>query len=170
MKVIHTHYKNCKYIKVCNIVDEYVGKNYKESQKALLAYGFTNINFIVKKDLKRKRKVVDGYVETISFDGETEFDYNTKYPTNANVVITYHTYIDAEDEKETKRATSKCQNCGATFDYDIEKHIKILVKFCYSYFRHFYKLTTTMIYQYIIHKIPSPNLNTSLSSSYIFPM
>ena len=113
--------KDCKHIKFCNIVDEYVGKNYKESQKALLAYGFTNINFIVKKDLKRKRKVVDGYVETISFNGETEFDYNTKYPTNANVVITYHTYIDAEDKKETKCATSKCQNCGATFDYDIEK-------------------------------------------------
>ncbi|MBQ8426390.1 MAG: hypothetical protein IJX16_01365 [Clostridia bacterium] len=115
--------KDCKYIKVCDIAEEYVGENYRVAQKALIAYGFKNVNLIAKKDLKRKRKVVDGYVETISFNGETEFNNRSKFSTNAHVVITYHTYIDAEDENETPWATAKCQNCGATFKYNVKNPI-----------------------------------------------
>ena len=111
---------NVKYIKVCDIVDEYVGANYKEAQKALIAYGFKNISFIAKKDLKRKKKAVDGRVETISFNGETEFGYRSKYSTNANVVIRYHTFIDAEDEQEVEWAIAKCHACGATLKYDVK--------------------------------------------------
>ena len=97
-----------KLIKIGGFIDELYNENYIEVQKTLIAYGFKDIHLVAKKDLKRKKSLMqqalvasginniefkekknpkDGRVETIAFNGETDFDEHSTFPTNAVVVI-----------------------------------------------------------------------------------
>ncbi len=61
--------------------------------KALAMYknaGFTNINAIPLHDLTRFNLKKEGVVESLTINGEEDFDEDDVYPKNANILITYH--------------------------------------------------------------------------------
>jgi|GEM_PF-6772965 len=135
-KVVITYhtYKNAnveddesKYIKVSNFIDDLIGDNYKDAKEALEAYGFTNITFAVKRDLKANLKkrlffsetndYEDGEVELISINGEVDFDEDDCFLSSDRVVITYHTYQNAKVETVSEKIVAKCKSCGATVEY-----------------------------------------------------
>ena len=61
--------------------------------KALQLYknaGFININAIPLHDLSRFNQKKDGMVESITINGNDEFEEEEVYPKNANILITYH--------------------------------------------------------------------------------
>ena len=47
---------NNEYIKVGGFIKDLIGENYKDVKESLVGYGFTNVAFIVKKDLKKDLK------------------------------------------------------------------------------------------------------------------
>ena len=120
--------KDIKIVKVNSIVEGLHNANYMEAQKTLIANGFKNLELVAKKDLKKQGTAKEGKVISISFNGQTEFNWLSKFPTNVKVVITYHTFIYANDADEVRciesmveKSFSKCQCCGANFEYDIKK-------------------------------------------------
>jgi len=126
-----------EYIKVGDYIYDLVGGNYKDVKESLEGYGFTNVSFVVKRDLKRnlkqgiffkeKNKYKDGEVEEISINGETDFDENDKYLPTAKVAIVYHTYKDsltAEIKKvDNKKYYARCSSCRANFEYTKNKPV-----------------------------------------------
>lgn len=84
-----------KTIKIPNSSDHYLGMNYKYALEELMAYGFTNIALLPKKDLIKGWIIKDGAVEEVSINGKTEFKGKNKFPNNARVVIAYHTFRDS---------------------------------------------------------------------------
>ncbi len=67
-----------------------VGYHYN---KAVILYknaGFTNINAIPLHDLTRFNLKKEGMVESVTINGEEDFDEDEVYPKNASVLITYH--------------------------------------------------------------------------------
>ena len=52
--------------------------------------GFININAIPLHDLTRFNQKKDGMVESITINGNDEFEEEEVYPKNANILITYH--------------------------------------------------------------------------------
>lgn len=74
----------------------YFGKNYKAVKDELTAYGFTNISLLSIKDLINGWLTKDGAVTEVSIKGKTEFKEKSKFPADAQVVITYHTFRDSK--------------------------------------------------------------------------
>lgn len=123
------------YIKVSGFIDDLIGLNYKEVKESLESYGFTNVSYVVKRDLKKnlkqgiffreKNKFEDGEVEEISINGETEFDDNDKYLPSAKVAIVYHTYIGSQNNAEVDKQKyfAKCSSCRASFEYKKSKPV-----------------------------------------------
>ena len=61
--------------------------------KAVILYknaGFMNINAIPLHDLTRFNLKKEGMVESVTINGEEEFEEGEVYPKNANILITYH--------------------------------------------------------------------------------
>lgn len=110
-----------KIIRVPNSSDHYFGMNYKNAQDELTAYGFINIALLPKRDLIKGWLTKDGAIERVSINGKTEFKEKGKFPADAQVVITYHTFRDSK--VETRQGTipddieeipvDYCSNCGA---------------------------------------------------------
>lgn len=109
-----------KIIKVPNSSEYYFGKNYQDVQAELLAYGFSNVALLPKRDLIKGWLTKDGAVEKVSIKGKTEFKEKGKFPADANIVITYHTFRESK-HKTMQRAipeiegppTVCCSTCGA---------------------------------------------------------
>ena len=106
-------------IKVPNSSDHYSGMNYQNVQEELTAYGFTNIALLPKRDLIKGWLTKNGAVEKVSIKGKTEFKEKSKFPADAHIVITYHTFRDSKHEinlhsspKKEDRLTIRCFNCG----------------------------------------------------------
>ena len=87
-----------KIIRVPNSSDHYFGMNYKNAQDELTAYGFINIALLPKRDLIKGWLTKDGAIERVSINGKTEFKEKGKFPADAQVVITYHTFRDSKVE------------------------------------------------------------------------
>ncbi len=78
------------------------GENYEDVMAQLEAAGFTNIETRKIDDLITGWLTKDGEVEEVSIDGSTDFGAGRSYPSDARVVITYHTFPETEsDEVET---------------------------------------------------------------------
>lgn len=61
--------------------------------KAVILYknaGFTNINAIPLHDLNRFSMKKEGMVESVTINGEEDFEEDEVFPKNANILITYH--------------------------------------------------------------------------------
>lgn len=71
---------------------EYFHRDYQEVKTELEAYGFTNITLVERKDLMMGLLTKAGAIEEISIDGKADFKKNTKYRSDARVVIIYHTF------------------------------------------------------------------------------
>lgn len=120
-----------EYINVSNFIDDLYGENYEVVKDRLESYGFTNISFIAKKDLKKdlKKRFIfsetnefeDGEVEDISINGETDFEEIDHFLSTARVVIIYHTYPGGETSGE--KSYARCSNCKASFEYKKSKPV-----------------------------------------------
>ncbi len=71
---------------------DYYHRNYEEVKAELEAYGFTNIALVERKDLMMGLLTKAGAIEEISIEGKADFKKNTKYRSDARVVIIYHTF------------------------------------------------------------------------------
>ena len=125
-----------EYIKVGDYIYDLIGGNYKDVKDSLESYGFTNVSYVVKRDLKKnlkqgiffkeKNKFKDGEVEEISINGETDFGDNDKYLPTAKVAIVYHTFIGSGKEEivvDKKKYYARCSSCRANFEYTKNKPV-----------------------------------------------
>ena len=116
--------QNAKFIKASNMED-FIGEHYLKVRAALIAYGFTDISFVAKRDLRKGWLIKDGEVEEISINGSTEFGKKAKFSSASPVVIVYHTFIDDNRNNDhintslrpvPTESTEKvifCSHCGA---------------------------------------------------------
>ena len=72
--------------------DDYEHRNYKGVMEELVAYGFTNIVLLPKKDLLKGWIIKDGEIESVVINGKEKFRKNSKFESNVRIVITYHTF------------------------------------------------------------------------------
>jgi hypothetical protein len=72
--------------------EELKGKNYQEVITRLKTAGFTNIKTEIMYDLIAGWLVKDGEVERVSANGKTYFNSGSKFPMDAKIVVTYHTF------------------------------------------------------------------------------
>jgi len=68
------------------------GKNYKDVVIKLQKNGFINIKTEAMKDLVVGLLTIDGKVERVEINGEYVFSSVTKFPKDAKIIITYHTF------------------------------------------------------------------------------
>lgn len=82
------------YLKVPKSAEDYLGDDYENVEKDLSSCGFTNISLREKSDLRNgllfKNKSI-GKVSDISISGNNAFKRKMKFPSNAHIVIVYHT-------------------------------------------------------------------------------
>lgn len=71
-----------------------VGQNFEDVVSKLKAKGFTNIQTVRIDDLITGWIKKDGEVSEISISGETDFNDNSKYVLNSEIIITYHSLKD----------------------------------------------------------------------------
>jgi hypothetical protein len=81
------------------------GKDYQDVVIQLETAGFTNIETEALGDLITGWLHDDGEVKEISVNGETDFSSSSWYPTNAKIVIRYHSY--PEPTEDAPSATEK---------------------------------------------------------------
>jgi DNA-directed RNA polymerase subunit RPC12/RpoP len=81
---------------------EYKGDNYQEVMTELRAAGFSNIKTSKLGDLIKGWLTKDGDVEKVSVNGKTDFEADTKFPKDAEIVITYHTFPEKESKEGKK--------------------------------------------------------------------
>lgn len=85
-------------IKVPNSASSYEKMNYKDVMNELEGVGFTDIEIEVLDDLITGWLTKDGSVEQVSINGSTDFSSGKYFPTNADIIITYHTFPKNEKE------------------------------------------------------------------------
>ncbi len=66
------------------------GKNYNSVAMIFRSAGFTNVNSLPLGDLGMFNQRKNGQVETITINGNEEFEEGDVFPKNANILITYH--------------------------------------------------------------------------------
>ena len=83
-------------VKVPSSAKKYVGRNYEDVEKELKSAGFVNIETVRKYDRQKKEK--DGDIVLISINGKTDFDKDTWFVAESNVIITYYGPKTAEEK------------------------------------------------------------------------
>lgn len=66
------------------------GKNYNAAMALFQSAGFSNVRGVALGDLSFFTAKKNGQVESVSIDGEDDFDEGDIFQRNANVIITYH--------------------------------------------------------------------------------
>lgn len=79
-------------IKVSYTQNDFIGLNYEEVEEKLKLQGFVNIKFEEHDDLIIGFLTKKGEVEKVSIDGNTDFEKNSCYMPNVEIIITYHTF------------------------------------------------------------------------------
>lgn len=88
-------------IRMQSSAKELKGKNYQQVQAQLQTSGFTNIETKVLNDLITGWLTKDGEVENVSVNGNVDFLAGSKFPKDARIVITYHTFPASSVPAET---------------------------------------------------------------------
>lgn len=97
------------------------GEDYSDVVTSLRSVGFTNVTTATIDDLIVGWLTKDGEVEKVSVNGTTDFQANSKFPTDAEIVITYHTFPKettdpAEETSSAMVANTKSATTTATED------------------------------------------------------
>lgn len=93
-------------IKIPHSAAVYEGDNYIEVVEELQKSGFTNVKTEVISDLITGWITKDGEIESISVDGDTSYNADTRYDANVPIIIIYHTFANS-DIKGTNEGTSQ---------------------------------------------------------------
>lgn len=122
-------------ISVPSSSSELKGKDYKDVINLLQTAGFRNIETEVLDDLIVGWLTKDGEVEKVSINGDTIFSSGIKYPDDANIVVTYHTFslkeTKAEPETTEKPKVTEAQEASRVSNtrnisgFDIKTNNKI---------------------------------------------
>lgn len=88
------------YIEVPEEASVLEGKNFKTVSKSFEEAGFTNINTVKIEDLITGWLTKDGEVEEISINGDTKFSSGKRYKSDAEIVISYHTFPKRSNSKD----------------------------------------------------------------------
>ena len=86
------------------------GVHYEEIAQDFTDAGFTDISYDIIDDLVLGWFTKDGDVESVTINGDTEFDTKSLYPYDASVVISYHTF--PSDDTETPETTKIVVDLG----------------------------------------------------------
>lgn len=86
-------------IKIPHSASVYEGDNYIDVVEELENAGFTNVKTEVICDLITGWLTKDGEIESISVDGDTSYNSDARYDTNVPIIITYHTFGNADSTK-----------------------------------------------------------------------
>lgn len=70
----------------------FISKNYQDVVQQLKNAGFTNIETVPADDMIVGFLHDEGDVKEVSVNGETSFLSNDKFPANAEIIVTYHSY------------------------------------------------------------------------------
>lgn len=98
--------ENADGIKINSSSDDLVGENYQTVIAKLESNGFTNIKTVVLDDLILGWFTKDGEVEDVTVNGISDFEADKRFPIDAKIVVTYHTFPvkdpvdDPDDEPE----------------------------------------------------------------------
>ena len=79
-------------ISINNSSSELAGNNHKDVVIKLQENGFINIKTEAVEDLIIGLLTTDGEVEQVKIDGSTDFSIGTKFPKDAEIIVTYHTF------------------------------------------------------------------------------
>lgn len=103
-----------KKIRVPASSTELKGEDYQDVMTLFQIAGFTNIELKVLDDLVTGWLTKDGEVEKVSINGVTSFNVISKYPSDAKIVITYHSFpsTDTEDLPETTETPETSEVSG----------------------------------------------------------
>jgi hypothetical protein len=96
---------------------DYEGKDFQEVIDDLQNAGFTNIETEALDDLNIGWLTKDGEVDKVSINGDTSFSTSSKFPNDAKIVITYHTFPSTEME-EMQETTEAPETTEASGDSD----------------------------------------------------
>lgn len=96
-----THASGPKEAPVINVVlpieaSECAGKYYGDIETQLRASGFNNIRIEAIEDLKPSDIDFVGQIETVTVDGQTDFQKSQTYENNVEIIIRYHEYEDCK--------------------------------------------------------------------------
>lgn len=75
------------------------GEDYNDVMTRLEAAGFAEIETTAIADLVTGWLTKDGEVDQVSVNGETEFEVGSRFPKDAKIVITYHTFPEQAPEE-----------------------------------------------------------------------
>lgn len=76
------------------------GRDYQSVAEDFKEHGFSNIKFVELGDLVTGWLTKEGEVESVSVDGNADYSSDTWYPSDVEVVITYHSFPD-ENKDDT---------------------------------------------------------------------
>lgn len=79
-------------ISINNSSSELVGKNYEDVVIKLQENGFVDIKTEAVEDLIIGLLTTDGEVEQVEIDGSIDFSSGAKFPKDAEIIVTYHTF------------------------------------------------------------------------------
>ncbi len=95
-------------IRIPSSSSTFEGKDYRDVLTELQTAGFINVEVEAIDDLVIGWLTKDGEVERVSVNGDTDFSSNSKFPKDAKIVITYHTFSNKESaEVSEKTDTAK---------------------------------------------------------------
>lgn len=89
-------------IKMPSSSKDYKGANYQQVVDGLQEAGFINIKTEKMQDLITGWLTKDGEVEKVEINGDTTFSTDSKYPKDAKIIVTYHTFKEKTDKKSEK--------------------------------------------------------------------
>lgn len=90
-------------IRIPSSSSTFEAKDYRDVMTELQAAGFTNIETETLDDLIIGWLTKDGEVEKVSVNGNTNFSADSKFPEDAKIVITYHTFSKKESEEVSEK-------------------------------------------------------------------
>jgi hypothetical protein len=79
-------------IRMPRSAEQFKGENYRDVITLLETAGFRNIETVILNDLVTGWLTKDGEVERVSVNGETSFYSGSRFPVDAKIVVTYHTF------------------------------------------------------------------------------
>lgn len=84
-------------------------ENYKDVVTKFEKSGFENIEVQKLEDLITGWLTKDGSVESVSIDGDTNYDSSKKYSKNSKILIVYHTFKNRENNTNNPTETSQSE-------------------------------------------------------------
>ena len=89
-------------------------KNYKDVVTQFEKSGFNNIEVQKLEDLITGWITKDGSVESVSIDGDTNYDSSNKYSKNSKILIVYHTFKSRNNNTNNSTESSQSETAVAS--------------------------------------------------------